>query len=93
MSQKLLEQMLETLKGTDPRTGAEYAYALAVLNKRGGDTERAVRFGREAIALLNQCPTDTLADCAARNVSLGGVVIPELIHENVVRSRLQPLDL
>ena len=93
MTQKALEQTLEGMKENDPRTAAEYAYALAQLNKRAGKNEQAVRFGRESIALLDKCRMETMEECAARNTVIEGVALPDLIHQDVVRDRLKPLEI
>lgn len=91
MSYAALEQTFNTLRDVDPRDAGEYAYALAMLGKQSGDTELAIRYGKEAVALFDKCQMETLDDCAAHRVSLGGVVIPEFIHQGVVRKHLQPL--
>lgn len=88
-----LEQTLDSLRDSDPRNAAEYAYVLAMLYKQAGNDAQAVRFGREAISLFDKCPMDTAEDCAARNVVIEGVAIPDLIHQDVVRDRLKPLTL
>jgi len=88
-----LEQTLSSLCEVDPRNAAEYAYVLAQLYKRAGDNEQAIRFGRESIALFDKCRMETLEECAARNVVIEGVAFPDLIHQDVVRDRLQPLKL
>lgn len=88
-----LERTLNALEKTDPREAAEYAYALAILYMRAGDNERAAQFGRKSIALFNQCRMETQKDCAARNIMIGGVLIPGLIHQDVVRDRLRSLSL
>lgn len=93
MKYALLETTFAILKESDPRNAAEHAYALAVLYQRQGNLDEAVRFGREAITLLGQCPTDTLNECAARNTILEGVAIPDILHEAVIRDRLQSLAL
>lgn len=89
MSLSFLEETLNQLETVDPRNAAEYAYALAVLNQRAGNSDRATQLGLKAITLFGLCPMETMADCAARNVAIEGVVIPDLIHENVVRDRLK----
>ena len=91
MQYETLEQILKSLHDVDPRNAAEYAYALAMLYKRAGNSEQAVRFGREAIALFNKCHMETMEECAARNVVIESIAIPDLIHQDVVRDRLQPL--
>lgn len=88
-----LEQTLNSLRDVDPRNAAEYAYVLAMLHKRAGDDEQAIRFGREAIVLFDKCRMETMEECAARNVVVEGVELPDLIHQDVVRDRLQPLKL
>lgn len=93
MKHTALEQTLNSLRGVDPRNAAEYAYVLAQLHKRAGDDEQAIRFGREAIALLDKCQMKSMEECAARNVVIEGVALPDFIHQDVVRDRLQPLKL
>jgi len=88
-----LEQTLNSLRDVDPRNAAEHAYVLAMLYKRAGDNEQAVRFGRESIALFDMCQMESMDDCAARNVVIEGVALPDLIHQDVVRARLQPITL
>ena len=93
MQYATLEQTLNSLREVDPRNAAEYAYVLAQLHKRAGDDEQAIRFGREAIALFDKCRMESMEECAARNVVIEGVALPDLIHQDVVRDRLQPLKL
>jgi hypothetical protein len=88
-----LEQTLNLLREVDPRNASEYAYVLAMLHKRAGNNEKAIHFGREAIALFDKCRMETLEDCAARHVVIEGVALPDLIHQDVVRDRLKPLKL
>lgn len=93
MEHTTLEQTLNSLRDADPRNAAEYAYALAMLHKRDGNGDQAVQFGQEAIALFDKCRMETMEECAARNVVIEGVALPDLIHQDVVRDRLQPLTL
>lgn len=88
-----LEQTLNSLREVDPRNAAEYAYVIAMLHKRAGNNDEVVRYGREAIALFDKCRMDSMEECAARNVVIEGVALPDLIHQDVVRDRLQPLKL
>jgi hypothetical protein len=88
-----LEEKLNVLGKTDPRNAAEHAYALAMLNKRVGDNDKAVKFGREALAHLNKCRLESASDCATINVVIEGIALPEFIHQEVVRDRLAPLTL
>ena len=93
MQYATLEQTLNSLREVDPRNAAEYAYVLAQLHKRAGDDEQAIRFGRETIALFDKCRMESMEECATRNVVIEGVALPDLIHQDVVRDRLQPLKL
>ncbi|MFZ2500739.1 MAG: hypothetical protein WAW90_01995 [Minisyncoccia bacterium] len=88
-----LKKKLKELRASNPRDAAEYAYALAMLSKQDGDNKQAVSFGREAITLFDKCQMQSTEECTALNVSLGGVSIPDLIHQDVVRNRLKPLVL
>ena len=88
-----LEQTINSLREVDTRNAAEYAYVIAMLHKRAGNNDEAVRYGREAIALFDKCQMETMEECAARNVVIEGVALPDLIHQDVVRDRLQPLKL
>jgi len=93
MKYAVLEESMTSLKEEDPRNAAEYAYALAALYHRDGDRDKALHFGHESILLFGKCEMQTLEDCAARNTVIEGIAIPSIIHEEVVRERLQPLVL
>lgn len=73
----------------DKRNAAEIAYAVAVVSRKAGDFEKAKRYAEAAISMFEELNTTALEDAAARNSVIEGVVIPELIHENVVRDRLR----
>lgn len=88
-----LEQIMNSFSNTNPRNAAEYAYVLAMLHKQSGNNEQAIRFGNEAIKLFNKCSMETMEDCAAHNVVIDGVALPDFIHQDVVRDRLKPLAL
>ncbi len=94
VNHQTLETTLEDLRKVDPRNAAEHAYALAVLYHNAGNNDKAVHFGRDAIALFDQCPMETAEDCAPRNVIIEGVSMPSsFIHQDVVRDRLKSLHL
>jgi hypothetical protein len=82
-----LVRKFERLRETDPRNAAEYAYAIATLYKRQGNVSEATSYASQAIELFDKCPMNTLEDCSARNVTIGGIAIPDLIHQGVVGSR------
>lgn len=64
-------------------------YALAASYARRGLKYVACGFGEECIRLLRERGTDSLDDCARTTVRVGGVFIPELLHEGVVEARLR----
>jgi hypothetical protein len=93
MDYRILEKQLDDLRESNPRKAAEVAYVLARLHLNSGDTERATNYGRESIWLFDQCRMETMEDCASQFVTLAGVALPSLIHQNVVRDRLRSLTL
>ncbi len=89
----LLEQKLADLKGTDLREAAEYAYALAMIYKAKGDTAKAIHFGLDSVELFDRSKLRTEWDMTRRNTVIGGITLPETIHQGVVRDHLAPLEL
>lgn len=94
MTTQGLERKLDALcDENNNREAAEVAYALAELYLREGDTEKATQFGSKSIRLFEECEMNTQEDCAAINMNIGGVIIPSLIHQDVVRSRFKVLGI
>ena len=83
----LLERKLESLQTSDPRKAAEYAFALAALARDAGDADQAINYAKTSIKLFEDTSTKTLEECAAINNEIGGIIIPSIIHEGVVRNR------
>lgn len=75
----------------DDRAAAEYAYALAVRLREIGLLSEARRFAAECLALAESLSANTLDDVVSARTSVGGVSLPELFHDGVVRSRLADL--
>lgn len=88
-----LEKELRELQEINPRRAAEIAYVLARLFLNRGKRKKATQYGRESIRLFDQCKMETEEDCAAIFVTLAGIALPDLIHQKVVRNRLEPLKL
>ena len=93
MIDPLVTKMFEDLRDIDPRRVAEVAYALAQMHRRAGNKDQAAGYGRESLRLFDKCRMETLEDCSARYMTLGDIALPDLIHQKVVRNRLQDLDL
>jgi len=72
---------------------AEMLFALAILNAQHGYRRVAKGYAEECISLLKRIGTNTLEDCVTNLISLEGVAMPEFLHENVVRVRLESYDI
>jgi hypothetical protein len=88
---ELKKQFEEECYFVDDRAAAEYAYALAVRLRSEGNREEARRYAREALRFAQRLPSSSLDDVTASRTSLGGVPMPELFHDGVVKSRLRDL--
>jgi hypothetical protein len=75
----------------DDRAAAEYAYALAVRLREIGRLDEAREYARECLRLAESLPSSILDDVAATRLTVGGVQMPELFHDDVVRARLADL--
>lgn len=73
------------------RKRAETLYVLAILNAQRGYKRVAKGYAEECIRLLRHIGTRTYEECATNSVCLGEVMLPEFLHEDVVRARLQSL--
>lgn len=82
--------VLEELDALD-RKRAQALYALAILNAQRGYKRVAKGYAEECIRLLRRIGTRTYEECATNSVRLGEVALPEFLHEDVVRARLQSL--
>jgi hypothetical protein len=88
-----LEAAFNAEMQTDRRAAAETAYALAV-RYRDEDVSAKRRFdiagewARRAIDILEQLPSETVEQVASSRRSVGGVELPDLLHDGVVRARL-----
>lgn len=79
-----LEAYFAAIKDKNPRVAAEVAYALAVLHE---GQPKGREFALQSIALFESVGVTTLEDAASRFTTINGILIPELIHEEVVRAR------
>ncbi len=68
----------------DKRNAAEYAYAIAVIAKKQGNKEKAKEYAEKSIEIFKETNIQTLEEAAAINNVIDNVVIPELVHEDVV---------
>lgn len=70
------------------RLAAESAYAVAVRADAAGEADVASDYAKKALELLASLPSETIEQVTSTRVSVGGVSIPDLLHDDVVRSRL-----
>lgn len=91
-----LQAQFEHELSTNTRAAAETAYALAsrYRNEDVGGRRRfdiAKTWALRAIGLLNDLPSATVEQVASTRLEVGGVPIPNLLHSDVVRNRLDDL--
>lgn len=86
-----IEQTYRLMRERDPRRAAEIAYVLAVLSVQTKQMEDARRYGQESIELFKASNVESLEAACPRYTNLNDVPLPNLIHEGVVRQRLQDL--
>ena len=88
-----LEQYFSDYEEENPREAAEVAFAIAMKAKQDGNIEKATEFGKRSVQLFEQLNVQTMEECANLHMTINGIGIPDLIHEDVVRSRLKPIEL
>lgn len=88
-----LPDVTSALKELDTldRKRAETLYVLSILNARRGYKLVAKGYAEECIRLLRHMGNNTYEECATNFTCLGGVALPDFLHEEVIRARLQPL--
>lgn len=83
----------EEMKVSNPRRAAEIAYVIAKKAKADGDNEKAIKFGNEAVMILDNLNVSTMEECATFYTVLNGICLPDYIHSDLIRNRLLPLVL
>lgn len=86
-----LETTFQRELATDRWAAAETAYALAVRNRDAGDWDRSREWVAQCLRLLEGFPGETEEEAATTRVSVGGVMLPNYLHEGVVRDRFGQL--
>jgi hypothetical protein len=87
-----LEIELEEIIKKNPREAAEVAFALAT-HFYDKNLARARVFAQRSIDLFRQCKTETYEQCLSLHDHICGILIPELVHDGVVRFRFPKLGL
>lgn len=86
-----LEATYEHEFATDRWAAAETAYALAVRCRDDQDPTRARAWAQKSIDVLRGFPSDTLGQVATRRTSVGGVTLPDYLHDGVIKARFSDL--
>ena len=82
-----LESAFQLELATDKWAAAETSYALALLLRDSGESDRSREWATKCLELLAGLPTDSLSDVAPRRHTVGGISLPNYLHEGVVRDR------
>ncbi|AWK09579.1 hypothetical protein DDQ41_12350 [Streptomyces spongiicola] len=86
-----LEAIFQQELATNRWAAAESAYALASLYRDEGDWEKSREWVKQCLRLLEGFPADTMEQVATTRTSVGGVQLPNHLHEGVVRERFGEL--
>lgn len=79
---------MQRLADSNPGKAAEFAYALAAGAAQRGASQESREYRDECLRLLAAAPRETSEECATHYAVLGGVGMPEFLHEGVVEARL-----
>ena len=88
MSRMKVIPLLNELDTLDRRR-AETLYALFILHARLGDKRVAKGYAEECIEILRCLGSDTYEECVTDVTSIGGVTLPDFLHEDMVRAQLR----
>ncbi len=86
-----LEATFQQELATDRWAAAESAFALATRHKEDGNWDKSREWVKQCLQLLDGLPADTLDQVATTRTSIGGVSLPNYLHEGVVRERFGEL--
>ncbi|WP_042419681.1 hypothetical protein [Streptacidiphilus anmyonensis] len=86
-----LEAAFQQELATDRWAATETAYALATLLRDAGEWDQSRTWVTQCLDLLGTQPTDELEQVVPRRQSVGGVPLPNYLHEGVVRERFGEL--
>lgn len=89
--QALIGENARAKQDEDYRAVAETAYALAVRYREEGEFQTAQLYAQEALDAAQQLPSDSVEDVVSNRREVGGVPIPDLFHDGVIKSRLEGL--
>ena len=88
-----IEKEFDKMKDGDARRAAELAYVIAKIAKNNGDIKKATQFGKESVKIFDELNVQTLEECTAKYVTVNGIALPDIIHSDVIRNRLKPIEV
>jgi len=80
-----VERRFPQIEKENPREAAEVALAIAIHHQKMSNVAKAISFARKSISLFENCGTVTLEQCTAIHSCICGIVIPVIVHEDMVR--------
>ena len=86
-----LEAAFQQELATDRWAATETAYALALRLRDTGEWDTSREWVLQCLQLLEGFPSDTEEQTATRRTNVGGVPLPNHLHEGVVRARFGEL--
>ncbi|MET9447291.1 hypothetical protein [Streptomyces cinerochromogenes] len=86
-----LEYTFQQELASDRWAAAESAYALASRYREQGDWEKSREWVKQCLQLLEGFPAGTMEEVATTRTSVGGVALPNYLHEGVVHERFGEL--
>ncbi len=72
---------------SDRWSAAETAYALAARYRDACDLDKTREWAESAIELLEEFPSDSIDQVSTGRVKVGGVLLPDYLHADVIRYR------
>ncbi|MGW1194445.1 hypothetical protein ACWD4B_01100 [Streptomyces sp. NPDC002536] len=86
-----LESVFQSELSADRWAAAETAFALASLTRDQGDWDASRQWVDQCRQLLAGFPSATEEQVATRRTSVGGVALPNYLHEGVLNARFGDL--
>jgi hypothetical protein len=86
-----LQSAFQQELASDKWAAAETAFALASRFRDAGDVEAAQQWLQQLLTLLAEFPAASPEQAATRRRQVGGVMMPDFLHEGVVKTRFEGL--
>ena len=84
---ELIREYDAAVLAEDHHRATEYAYALTMLYRWRADIQNAEKYARKCLDHAEAMSVDTLDDVTTSQLTIGGIDIPERLHDGVIRAR------